>query len=409
MTDTATRSKSRVEKPKTALYVHVPFCVHKCGYCDFNSWAEEGVSAQLAWLDGIRMQMELWGERLSGWEIDTIFWGGGTPSLLRDDILKTSFELLNKNFNLSKGYEWTLECNPETLTKEKLSTLEQGGVNRISLGIQSFDDEYLRRLERRARRKDNERALELVNSFWSGRWSLDLMFGLPGQTLEKSKDDLNIALAYGMKHLSAYQLTLTTQRSKAWSQPPEQALLEMFDQTEELLSSHGLERYEVSNFSKPGEECRHNLRYWNLESFVGIGPGAAGLLPNSILADEASQFGAHQRQPESFDKWIELAKNNSLGTLTPRTPIEHLEELLMMGLRLKKGVWEGRFGKFPLPLEDFFGKQLRGGLIQKNNENYIVTPRGLRILDTILLDLFEELKKVEAQNLDLGYIDPTFK
>ncbi len=408
--------------PRTAIYVHVPFCVHKCGYCDFNSWAEEGEGPQRAWLEAIKRQTNAWSEKLKNHQIDTIFFGGGTPSLLKDSILGEVLANIRGSFNLSPNYEWTLECNPETLTPEKFAVMAEGGVNRLSLGIQSFDDESLRRLERRARRVDNLRALEMLKKHWQGRWSADLMFGLPNQNLEKSKEDILIALEFGMEHLSAYQLTLATQRSKAWQQPPEESLLAMFDQAEDLLSEHGLARYEVSNFAKADQECRHNLRYWRLQSFVGIGPGAAGLIPpgwgafdvNSIEGDLAEgAFGFHQRQPENFDKWTAITSREGLpaglGRLTSRSVLEHFEELLMMGLRLSEGIWEGRFRNFPLNPADLFSDSIAKGLIAKNQEYWSVTPRGLRILDTLLLDLFAELKKSELRNLDLSQIDPTFK
>jgi len=405
--------------------VHVPFCVHKCGYCDFNSWAEEGLAPQEKWFEAIRAQMTYWADSVPDTGIgylSTIFFGGGTPSLLDDKILAKTLRHLRESFTFSENYEWTLECNPETLTPEKLAVMADHGVNRISLGIQSFNNKHLARLERRARKENNLHALALIAKHWKGRWSADLMFGLPEQSLAQSKEDLQIALDHGMKHLSAYQLTLTTQRSKAWQQPPEDELLEMFDQTEEMLAEYGLHRYEVSNFAAPGQECRHNLRYWELGSFIGIGPGAAGLLPpswglgGSALSQgsgSANAFGFHQRQPENFEKWrqsaLSLAKNPGLGTLTPRSVLEHFEEMLMMGLRLKKGISAQRFAGLPIKIEDFFAPYISKGLVEKTEESYRVSPRGLRILDSLLLDLFADLKKSDLQNLDPERIDPTFR
>lgn len=410
----------------TALYVHVPFCVHKCGYCDFNSWAEEARTPQLQWCNSVESQLSFFAEALPDWQISSVFFGGGTPSLLEDDILLRILKFVGAQFSLTENCEWTVECNPETLTPEKLEALAHGGANRLSVGIQSFNDRHLQLLERRARKEDNLRALGLLQEHWPMRWSADLMFGLPHQTLQQSFEDLEIALEHGMKHLSAYQLTLGTQRSKAWNQPPEDELLKMFDQCEEHLSSRGLKRYEVSNFAVPGEESRHNLQYWRLGSFIGVGPGAAGLLSGELLDDlqgaiESSanlhvktlpkgwgRFGTHQKQPDSFQKWQEQAASNPLGILNARAPAEHLEELLMMGLRLKEGVPRGRISQVSGLEDEIFSKQESLGFLRKNDKYWSVTPSGLRLLDSVLEDCFEKIQKLGQQDLDLGEIDPNF-
>lgn len=430
-----TPSNAQPGKKVTALYVHVPFCVHKCGYCDFNSWAEEARNPQLDWYDAIEKQLLFYARSLPDWSLSSVFFGGGTPSLLENDILLRVLKCVGKNFRLEEDCEWTVECNPETLTPEKFEALREGGANRLSVGIQSFNDKHLRLLERRARKEDNLRALGLLKEHWPMRWSADLMFGLPHQTLSQSLEDLEIALEHGMRHLSAYQLTLGTQRSRAWNQPPEDELLKMFDQCEEHLASRGLERYEVSNFSVPGEESRHNLQYWNLGSFIGVGPGAAGLLSGDLLQDlqnatlgggalEAqalnesrkallplenwSRFGVHQKQPDSFQKWQVQAASNPYGDLKIRTPEEHLEELLMMGLRLKRGIPSGRISNISGLEEQLFERQLDLGFVRKDQQNWTVTPSGLRLLDSVLEDCFEKIQKLGQQDLDLGKIDPTF-
>jgi len=401
------------------LYVHAPFCVHKCGYCDFNSWAETRREPMVQWLEALKKQTAYWGPRLreAGIFVDTIFYGGGTPSLLPNDVLVASGRALRESFALSANLEWTIECNPETLDSAKLEALGETGANRLSMGVQSFEDRFLDRLERRARREHNLAALELVTDKWKGSWSCDLMFGLPEQTRAQWESDLDTALSFKPPHLSAYQLTLTTERSKNWKQPSEDGLLEYFDLTREKTAAAGLEAYEVSNFARPGEECRHNLHYWKLDPFLGLGPGAAGLLPPRLsLKEETQGYGAHQKNPDRFEAWSQGAGTLSeIAWLQPRTPKDHLFEMLMMGLRTEVGVeesrlglWAGAFGEAVEQLPDpgsFIKLQGLKGPAWK------ASATGLRILDSLLLTLFKNLEKsarAEGQSLDSRPFDPKF-
>ncbi|MEO5668430.1 MAG: radical SAM family heme chaperone HemW [Bdellovibrionota bacterium] len=398
------------------LYVHVPFCVHKCGYCDFNSWAEESREPQERWLKALEKQSRFWGERNRNAEtpaFETVFWGGGTPSLLEPDIIEKATTILRDNFSIADGAEWTLECNPETLTSARLAHMHSIGVNRISIGIQSFEDVYLDRLERRARRADNLKVLELVASEWKGRWSLDLMFGLPEQSVERWEAELRQALEFSPAHISAYQLTLTTARSKNWKQPDIDTLLEMFEITEERLAAKGLAKYEVSNFCRPGEESRHNLKYWELEPFLGLGPGASGLLASRQLegVSKIGRFGAHQKQPDNFDKWENAAGQGlaEIGTLlTPRSGREHLEEILMMGLRLRKGLDLGRLEGDSGEFNELFKKEQDSGNIELYGKIARATRRGEQVLDSVLQRVFTEIEKIRPQFLDSASFDPKF-
>lgn len=381
------------------LYVHFPFCLHKCGYCDFNSRADTSRVSQLKWFEVFERQLDHWSARLARPELRTVFFGGGTPSLLEDDLLVKSGELVRRYFPLALTAEWTVECNPETLNPAKLEALAAMGANRLSIGVQSFDDGFLERLERRARRGDNLRALELVATTWRGRWSLDLMFGLPDQDLALWQSDLEFALKFGSKHLSAYQLTLTTERSKNWSQPPEDALLKLFDYTEERLGAHGLAKYEVSNFAAAGEESRHNLRYWKLESFLGLGPGASGLLldaaPGAFVGAPKSTHGYHQRQPDRFETWSEGAGTESVETarLTPRTAFDHLEETLLMGLRLKEGIELLRLGPWAAAAGTLVNRPSYAPFFRPVDSRIALSERGERVLDSLLPALYRDLEK----------------
>jgi putative oxygen-independent coproporphyrinogen III oxidase len=398
-----------------ALYIHVPFCAHKCGYCDFNSWAETRRAPQEAWLEALKRQVGFWGPRADRAKVrfETVFWGGGTPSLLENDLLVEASKLLSTSFAWSPEAEWTVECNPETLDEAKMDALEAAGFNRLSMGIQSFQDRFLERLERKARRPRNVQALELVGRRWKGRWSLDLMFGLPDQTAAEWQDDLEQALSFGPRHISAYQLTLTTERSKSWQQPQEERLLEMFDWAEERLAAAGLPKYETSNFAEAGHESRHNLKYWRLEPFLGLGPGAAGLLPASLateLLGREAPYGASQKQPDRFENWAQGAgrEEAEAKTLTQRRPDEHLLELLMMGLRLQEGLKKERIG-WPVQIQkQLFERQQVSGFIKENDDAWLCTPAGARILDSVLQEIAVKTEKISGPNLDSVLLDPKF-
>lgn len=416
-----------MNKVLAALYVHVPFCVHKCGYCDFNSWGETRRGPQELWALALQKQVKFWSQQLRETPIQfsSVFFGGGTPSLLAEDLLAETLHSLKEAFVFAPSAEWTLECNPETLTAEKLGLFDDLGINRISVGLQSFQDHHLERLERHARRKDNFRALELIKAHWRGRWSGDLMFGLPNQTLKDWSTELGELLEFKPSHVSAYQLTLTTERSKNWSQAPEDHLLDFFDLTEERLGREGILRYEVSNFSTPGEESQHNLGYWRMNPFLGLGPGAAGVLspsffktPSSRLADVSdanpwdSSFGAHQKNPDRFERWIEAAGDSlfELGhALKPRRGRDHLFELLMMGLRLNEGVDLSRLERLLAPGVRLELPTQLSEFIRTGGGRLAMTPAGLRILDHLLPKLYDYIEKIAQPNLDSLPFDPMFK
>ena len=374
------------------------------------------------WFEAIQRQIDFWShtfeERakrgLRSPVFDTIFLGGGTPSLLENDLLVAVGLSLAEKLPLAKRLEFTVECNPETLSLQKLEALHAMGANRLSVGIQSFDNTQLERLERRARREHNELALELLSQKWSGRWSMDLMFGLPGQNAPDWKSQLETALAFKPQHISAYQLTLTTERSKSWKQSSEEGLLEMFDEVENRMAQSGLERYEVSNFAVPGQESQHNLKYWRLEPFLGLGPGASGLISPTFLPENsapADRFGFHQKQPDRFEVWAESCgrANSELEShLKKRDVKDHLFEMLMMGLRLKEGVQRARLSGLQSAADKEFETLQRLEFAEIAANSYRMKPKGLRILDSLLPRLFAQFEKDAGQNLDLLELDPTF-
>jgi oxygen-independent coproporphyrinogen-3 oxidase len=371
------------------------------------------------WFKAFQHQWKFWEDLVPGLgaSVDTIFFGGGTPSLLPDSLLAQFFEFLQSALKDADVREFTVECNPETLTSQKLKVFQAGGVDRLSVGIQSFQDPSLVRLERQARAVDNHRSLKLLSDQWPRRWSMDLMFGLPGQSLDLLKQDLEQAFVYAPKHLSIYQLTLTTARSQSWEQPQESVLSQMDSLVEDVARRQGLERYEVSNFAAPGQESHHNLKYWNLEPFLGLGPGASGLLSPWMLSTKALEseshwtWGAQQKNPDRFETWVHgagrfLAERQALS---PRKASDHLQEQLMMGLRLRRGLSRARFGPLDARLEPLWAAEKAAGNIDYNQGFVWMTPRGLQILDHLLPRYFAWAEKAGLPALDSERWDPTFQ
>jgi oxygen-independent coproporphyrinogen-3 oxidase len=264
-----------------AAYVHVPFCAHKCGYCDFASLA--GVD-HLADRYLAALELEIQSALVEPQEVDTIFIGGGTPTRLDARQLSRLVAIVNRWFVLAPGGEWTVEANPGTIDAEKADVMASAGVNRVSLGAQTFQPDLLRVLERNHGRAEVEQALDLVRPRFE-RWSLDLIFGVPGSTIDSWQADLEIGLGFGPTHLSCYGLVfekgtaLWDQRQSGHVQPvDEETERTMYEWTIERLTAAGLAMYEISNFARPGHESRHNLAYWANDAYFGFGVGAARYL-----------------------------------------------------------------------------------------------------------------------------------
>lgn len=278
---TAERAPSSGEPPwrwPRAAYVHIPFCAHKCGYCDFASLAGMDHLAD-RYLSALEREMAA--NLGDPQEVDTLFVGGGTPTRLDAAQLDRLMRIIGRWLVPAPGAEWTVEANPGTVDRRKADILAEAGVDRISLGAQSFRPESLRALERQHGREEVERAVEIVRDRFP-RWSLDLIFGVPGSTLDHWERDLDIAMGFGPSHLSCYGLVyekgtpLWKQRADGAVRPvDEEVERSMYETTIERLSVAGLGMYEISNFARPGHESRHNLVYWANEAYFGFGVGAA--------------------------------------------------------------------------------------------------------------------------------------
>ncbi len=372
-----------------ALYIHWPFCLSKCPYCDFNSHVRDSIDTAL-WQRALFADMRREAEAAGGEALESIFFGGGTPSLMPPALVGRLLEEAEKLWGFAADVEITLEANPSSVEAENFAALAGAGVNRVSLGIQSFDDETLRFFGRLHDVAEAYAALDAAQHNFA-RVSFDLIYARPGQALESWRDELSRALALGTGHVSLYQLTFepgtrfaTMLRDGTIEPLDEDACADMFAMTRELTARTGLPAYEVSNHARPGEESRHNLTYWRYLDYCGIGPGAHGR--------RCGIATARHRKPENWLAAVErqgdgIAEARSLGQR------EQAAEAMLMGLRLAEGVDLGglatRFGLEADELCD--GTKLRfyqdRELIWRSGSRIGVTDAGMLLLDGLLGEL----------------------
>lgn len=318
-----------------SLYVHIPFCFHKCHYCDFYSIVDRQ-DRQEVFVKRMIEELRAQSAATNSPKIETIFVGGGTPTLLAPPLLKTLLSTISSEFQLSDQTEWTIESNPETLTDEICEVLAESAVNRISTGAQSFNLDHLKTLERHHDPESVVRSILKAKAAGFERISLDLIYGIPGQTIEQWADDLNQAFELPIDHLSAYALTyepntaMTMRLNKGeFQQTPDELEVEMYNHTLDQIRAHGLARYEVSNHSNPGSECKHNLAYWEGQNWLAIGPSASGHLD-----------GIRWKNTPRLDEYLNTSDQGfaPICELESPNPKHMLMDWMMMGIRVSNGL-----------------------------------------------------------------------
>lgn len=371
-----------------AAYVHIPFCAHKCGYCDFASLAGADHLAD-RYLDALEREIGL-ETGSSPREVETIFIGGGTPTRLDARQLGRLLAMVRRGFPLAPGGEWTVEANPGTLDAEKADVLAAGGVNRISLGAQSFQPALLEALERNHAPEEVARALELVRPRFS-RWSFDLIFGVPGSTAELWRVDLEMALALDPSHLSCYGLVYEkgTALWKQWQAGQVRAVDEevertMYAHTIDRLGGAGLAMYEISNFARPGHECRHNLVYWANEPYYGVGVGAARYA-KGVRSVNTRDLPAYLRRLEAGQ-----SATGPKETLEPEASARETAVLMLRRTRL--GIDRVEFTRrtgFDLDTlaGDVISRHAARGLLDDDGCRVRFTREGLFLADSVLCEI----------------------
>jgi oxygen-independent coproporphyrinogen-3 oxidase len=366
--------------PPLALYAHLPWCVRKCPYCDFNSHERGGELPEREYVDALVADLEamlpaVWGRRLR-----SVFIGGGTPSLFSPEAIDRLLSAVRARMPLEPDAEVTLEANPGTADAGRFRGYRDAGVNRLSLGIQSFDDEKLRALGRIHSAADARRAIEMAQASFDNI-NLDLMYGLPGQTQEQARADLRAALAFGTAHLSAYQLTLepnTVFYRKPPLLPEHDACADMQLAAEELAGAAGLEHYETSAFARPGMRCRHNLNYWEFGDYLGLGAGAHGKIS---FPDRVTR---HERAKQPREYLAAPATTREIVVAPRNLPFE----FMLNALRLLEGVRTSLFQeRTGLPIA-VITRKLAGareqGLLEDDSARLRPTRRGRLFLNDLL-------------------------
>jgi oxygen-independent coproporphyrinogen-3 oxidase len=380
-----------VKRVGFAVYIHWPFCLSKCPYCDFNSHVRHGGVDEARFVRAYGAEIAATAARIPGRTVSTIFFGGGTPSLMQPASVATVLDAIARHWTIAPNVEITLEANPTSVEAERFRAFHGAGVNRVSLGVQALDDAALAALGRTHSAEEALAAVALARHVFE-RYSFDLIYARPGQTAAQWRAELMQAISHAADHISLYQLTIepdtpfeALHRAGKLRIPDAAAARDLYDVTQDVCEQAGLPAYEVSNHARPGAECRHNLIYWRYGEYAGIGPGAHGRL------DVGGQryATAAERRP---DAWLALVEAKGDGLVENEALLRsaQADEFLLMGLRLAEGIDPQRYAEIagrPLDLSriaDLIGY----GLVETTAARRLrVTPAGFPVLDAVVADL----------------------
>ncbi|MEI8320638.1 MAG: radical SAM family heme chaperone HemW [Alphaproteobacteria bacterium] len=373
-------------KSSFGIYIHWPFCLSKCPYCDFNSHVREKIDIN-QWQQGLLQDLKSCLSETSSKQVTSIFFGGGTPSLMPPSLAGSLIDFIYAHWPVSDQVEITLEANPNSTEVSKLKDFSAAGINRISLGIQSLNDETLKFLKRGHTATEALQAIEKARQVFP-RYSFDLIYAHPNQTLETWQKELTHALTLASGHLSLYQLTIEegtpfylAYHRGDFTMPDEEKSADFYEFTRDAMQDKGYEAYEISNYAQPGQECAHNITYWRYNDYIGVGPGAHGRLTDSTNNKWAIR---RHRSPE---KWLETCGEHERILLSKQ---EIFEEILMMGLRLKDGlqiktlmIYCPEQGEKLLKSSKLEQLQ-KGNLLHATKDRLILTPAGQLRLNSVL-------------------------
>lgn len=386
---------SPTDDPGFGVYVHWPFCAQKCPYCDFNSHVRFGGVDEERFLAALLRELDHTANFVGPRKVASIFFGGGTPSLMQARTVGAIVDHIARIWTVDREAEITLEANPGSVEAGRFRGYRRAGVNRVSLGVQSLRDDALKSLGRIHTVAEAKAAIEIARATFD-RFSFDLIYARPGQSAETWAPELREALGLACNHLSLYQLTIEPETPFAalhaagkLSVPDGDRALELYEITQELTGAAGLPTYEISNHAVPGEECRHNLIYWRMGEYAGVGPGAHGRLEFS----DARYATSTERTPE---RWLERVERHGDGRIetVPLTAAEEADEMLLMGLRLAEGVDLERLanqGGVP-PSAEAIAELTELGLVEAvrgpvGSQRLCVTCKGRFVLNEIVLRL----------------------
>jgi oxygen-independent coproporphyrinogen-3 oxidase len=379
------------DTPQFGVYVHWPFCLSKCPYCDFNSHVRREAIDEARFVRAFSAEIAATAARVPGRTVSTVFFGGGTPSLMQPATVAAIIEAISRHWSVAPNAEITIEANPTSVEATRFRGYRSAGVNRVSLGVQALDDRALAELGRLHSAREALDAVGIARGIFE-RISFDLIYARPQQTPQDWGNELTHALREAGEHLSLYQLTIEPETPFAalhaagkLKTPDDDIARALYDTTLEICVAHGLQAYEISNHARPGAECRHNLIYWRAHEYAGIGPGAHG----RIDIDGARHATATEKRPEA---WIARVERDGHGLVTDDvlTREEMADEFLLMGLRLAEGIDRSRY-------EALAGRSLdperiaalqESGLVETTDQGRLrVSLPGFPVLDAVVADL----------------------
>jgi len=378
-------------KEAFGVYLHWPFCLSKCPYCDFNSHVRHEPVDQERFSRAFVREIETTAARAPGREVSSIFLGGGTPSLMQPQTVGAILDAIGKHWHVASDVEVTLEANPTSVEATRFAGYRAAGVNRVSLGVQALDDASLKALGRLHTAREALDAVAIARKIFD-RYSFDLIYARPDQTPEMWTTELKRAIAEAAEHLSLYQLTIEEGtpffglHAAGKLKTPDEALARaLYDVTQEVCSAHGLPSYEISNHARAGAECKHNLVYWRGEEYAGIGPGAHGRLD----IDGVRHAIATEKRPEA---WLMRVEANGQGVITDDNlnSEERADEFLLMGLRLAEGIDPKRYAALAgrtLDPNRIAILREEGAIAVDASGRLRVTQSGFPVLDAVVADL----------------------
>ena len=373
------------------LYIHIPFCVTKCKYCDFNSFKID-LNEKIKYLNYLGEEMKLYKEEIKNREIDSVFVGGGTPSILNENEINILFEKIKENFNIKSNAEITMECNPGTLTLNKLKAMKKSGVNRLSIGLQAVQNHHLKYIGRIHTFEEFEKNYHDAKQMGFDNINIDLMYALPNQSREDWMESLEKVVKLNPTHISAYSLILeeNTELFKMYERDEfnlldENTDIEMYEYTINYLKSHGYNQYEISNYAKDNFECKHNVLYWKCEEYVGIGASASGYF-NGISYNNICELDNYEKMILEGEKPIEWEEKLSIK--------DEIEESIFLGLRMNEGIQISDFKeKYNFDFEKEYKNEIeklsKMELIEIDNNLMKLTQKGREISNSIFVEFIK--------------------
>ena len=373
------------------LYIHIPFCVTKCKYCDFNSFKID-LNEKIKYLNYLGEEMKLYKEEIKNREIDSVFVGGGTPSILNENEINILFEKIKENFNIKSNAEITMECNPGTLTLNKLKVMKKSGVNRLSIGLQAVQNHHLKYIGRIHTFEEFEKNYHDAKQMGFDNINIDLMYALPNQSREDWMESLEKVVKLNPTHISAYSLILeeNTELFKMYERDEfnlldENTDIEMYEYTIDYLKSHGYNQYEISNYAKDNFECKHNVLYWKCEEYVGIGASASGYF-NGIRYNNICELANYEKMILEGEKPIEWEEKLSIK--------DEIEESIFLGLRMNEGIQISDFKeKYNFDFEKEYKNEIeklsKMELIEIDNNLMKLTQKGREISNSVFVEFIK--------------------